>query len=186
MSGQHSGKFVGAWVSPAAKEKFHALAAEYGLTQSSLLQRLIDRATEPVQMPAGNAAHEGRGGARSDRLYVRLYPDDRLLLAERAQVRGMPSATYLAVLARSHLRRLPPLPEAERQAFERCVAELSAIGRNLNQVARRANQEGVVSSITRDDLALFLKTCTMAVTHFKDTLKANKHSWEAGYETTDR
>ena len=186
MSGQHSGKFVGAWVSLAAKEKFHALAAEYGLTQSSLLQRLIDRATEPLQMPAGNAAHEGRGGARSDRLYVRLYPDDRLLLAERAQVRGMPSATYLAVLARSHLRRLPPLPEAERQAFERCVAELSAIGRNLNQVARRANQEGVVSSITREDLALFLKTCTMAVTHFKDTLKANKHSWEAGYETTDR
>ena len=186
MSGQHSGKFVGAWVSPAAKEKFHALAAEYGLTQSSLLQRLIDRATEPLPMPAGNAAHEGRGGARSDRLYVRLYPDDRLLLAERAQVRGMPSATYLAVLARSHLRRLPPLPEAERQAFERCVAELSAIGRNLNQVARRANQEGVVSSITRDDLALFLKTCTMALTHFKDTLKANKHSWEAGYETTDR
>ena len=186
MSGQHSGKFVGAWVSPAAKEKFHALASEYGLTQSSLLQRLIDRATEPVQMPAGNAAHEGRVGSRSDRLYVRLYPDDRLLLAERAQVRGMPSATYLAVLARSHLRRLPPLPEAERQAFERCVAELSAIGRNLNQVARRANQEGVVSSITREDLALFLKTCTMAVTHFKDTLKANKHSWEAGYETTDR
>ena len=186
MSGQHSGKFVGTWVSPAAKEKFHALAAEYGLTQSSLLQRLIDRATEPVQMPAGNAAHEGRGGARSDRLYVRLYPDDRLLLAERAQMRGMPSATYLAVLARSHLRRLPPLPEAERLAFERCVAELSAIGRNLNQVARRANQEGVVSSITREDLALFLKTCTMAVTHFKDTLKANKYSWEAGYETTDR
>jgi hypothetical protein len=186
MSGRHSGKFVGAWVSPAAKEKFHALAAEYGLTQSSLLQRLIDRATEPVQMPARNAAHDGRGGARSDRLYVRLYPDDRLLLAERAQVRGLPSATYLAALARSHLRRLPPLPEAERQAFERCVAELSAIGRNLNQVARRANQEGVVSSITREDLALFLKTCTMAVTHFKDTLKANKHSWEAGYETTDR
>lgn len=26
MSGQHSGKFVGAWVSPSAKEKFHALA----------------------------------------------------------------------------------------------------------------------------------------------------------------
>ena len=50
------------------------------------------------------------------------------------------------MLARAHLRKIPPLPEAERQAFERCVAELSAIGRNLNQVARRANQDGVVSS----------------------------------------
>jgi hypothetical protein len=98
----------------------------------------------------------------------------------------MPSATYLAVLARDHLRKIPPLPEAERQAFERCVAELSAIGRNLNQVTRRANQEGVVSSISRADLSLFLKTCTLAVAHFKDTLKTNKLSWESGYETADR
>jgi len=186
MSGQHSGKFVGAWVSPSAKEKFHALAAQYGLTQSSLLQRLIDRATEPVQLPAPDAELRVREAARAERLYVRLYPDDRRLLAERAAARGMPSATYLAVLARAHLRRLPPLPEAERRAFERCVAELSAIGRNLNQVARRANQEGVVSSITREDLGLFIKICTTAVINFKDTLKVNKQSWEAGYETTDR
>ena len=186
MSGQHSGKFVGAWVSASAKEKFHALAAEHGLTQSALLQRLIDRTTEPLQLPAGNAAPEIESRARSDRLYVRLYPDDRRLLAERAGARGMPSATYLAVLARAHLRRIPPLPEVERQAFERCVAELSAIGRNLNQIARRANQAGVVTSISRTDLALFLKTCTAAVAYFKNTLKANKRSWEAGYETTDR
>jgi len=186
MSGQHSGKFVGAWVSPSAKEKFHALASQYGLTQSALLQRLIDRATEPVEALGEHAVHDGRSGARSDRLYVRLYPDDRRLLVERAGARGMPAATYLSVLARAHLRRLPPLPEPERQAFERCVAELSAIGRNLNQVARRANQEGVVSSLTRQDVAIFIKVCTAAVGHFKDTLKANKHSWEAGYETTDR
>lgn len=186
MSGQHNGKFVGAWVSASAKEKFHALAVEHGLTQSALLQRLIDRATEPFQTPTDNAAAASGSRARSDRLYVRLYPDDRQLLAERAAARGMPSATYLAVLARAHLRKIPPLPEAERQAFERCVAELSAIGRNLNQVARRATQEGVVSSISRADLALFLKICTSTVAHFKDTLKTNKLSWEAGYETTDR
>jgi hypothetical protein len=186
MSGQHSGKFVGAWVSPSAKEKFHALAAEHGLTQSGLLQRLIDRATEPLPMPAENVVRDVGSGARSDRLYVRLYPDDRQLLAERAGARGMASATYLSVLARAHLRRIPPLPEAERQAFERCVAELSAIGRNLNQIARRANQEGVIASLTRHDVAIFIKVCTAAVEHFKGTIKANKQSWEVGYETTDR
>ena len=186
MSGQHSGKFVGAWVSSIAKEKFHALAAEYGLSQSALLQRLIDRATEPFDMPTDHAVRDAACGARSDRLYVRLYPDDRLLLAERAGARGMASATYLSVLARAHLRRLPPLPEAERLAVERCVAELSAIGRNLNQIARRANQEGVVSSLSRQDVANFIKVCTAAVDHFKGTLKANKRSWEVGYETADR
>ena len=65
------------------------------------------------------------------------------------------------------------------------MAELSAIGRNLNQIARRANQEGVISSCSREDVAAFIKVCTAAVGHFKDTLKANKQSWEVGYETTD-
>jgi 2-keto-4-pentenoate hydratase/2-oxohepta-3-ene-1,7-dioic acid hydratase in catechol pathway len=90
------------------------------------------------------------------------------------------------VLARAHLRQIPPLPEAERQAFERCVAELSAIGRNLNQIARRVNQEGVIASLTRQDVAIFIKVCTAAVDRFKGTIKANKQSWEVGYERADR
>jgi hypothetical protein len=98
----------------------------------------------------------------------------------------MPSATYLAVLARSHLRNLAPLPEIERKAFERSVAEISAIGRNLNQIARHLNQGGALAGPRREDLALFMKVCTAALGHFKATLKANKMSWEVGYESTDR
>jgi hypothetical protein len=69
----------------------------------------------------------------------------------------MPAATYLAVLARSHLRHLCPLPEPERKAFERGVAELAAIGRNINQIARWLNQDGVVSGLTRSDVAHLIK-----------------------------
>lgn len=177
---------ITARVSSETKAKFQALAAQYGLTESGFLKTLINRTIETVPTQAAKSAHPVRDGARAERLYVRLYPDDRQLLAERAAARAMPSATYLAVLARSHLRHLSPLPEPERKAFERGVAELAAIGRNINQIARRLNQEGVVSGLTRSDVAHLIKVCTGLLGHFKETIKANKASWAVGYETSDR
>ena len=150
------------------------------------MRSLIDRAVDVVCEPGAESVRKIQEETRAERLYVRLYPDDRLLLAERATARGMPAATYLAVLARSHLRNLAPLPEAERKAFERAVADLSAIGRNLNQIARHLNRGGVLVGPRREDLALFIKICTIATGHFKAALKANKKSWEVGYESTDR
>jgi hypothetical protein len=179
-------KVVAACVTADTKTRFKALAARRGLGESALLNSIIERAIEPVELNGADAVRGVHASARAERLYVRLYPEDRQLLAERASARGMASATYLSVLARSHLRQLAPLPDAERRAFDRCVAELSAIGRNLNQVARRANQDGVISGLTRQDIAVFIKACTAAVDHFKATLMANKASWACGYETSDR
>jgi hypothetical protein len=168
------------------KAKFQALADSYGLNESRFMRSLIDRAVDVVREPAAESVRMIQEESRAARLYVRLYPDDRLLLAERAAARGIPAATYLAVLARSHLRHLAPLPETERKSFERGVAELSAIGRNLNQIARQLNQGGVLVGLRREDIALFIKICTAASGHFKAALKANKMSWEVGYESTDR
>ena len=173
-------------ITSEARSRLQSLAHGYGLTESAFVKGLIDRAIESGPALPADGGERVRAATRAQRLYVRLYVDDRQLLAERASGRGMPSATYLAVLARSHLRQLAPIPGAELREFRQCVAQLSAIGRNLNQVARRVNQDGVVSSITRADLSLFLMTCTVAVTSFKSILKANKRSWEVGYETTDR
>ena len=181
-----STKLITARVPPETKAKFQTLAASYGLNESRFMRSLIDRAVDVVHGPAGGSLLKPQEEIRADRLYVRLYPDDRLLLATRAAARGMPAATYLAVLARSHLRNLSPLPETERKAFERGVAELSVIGRNLNQIARHLNQGGVLVGPRREDLALFIKVCTTLVGHLKATLKANKFSWEVGYESTDR
>jgi hypothetical protein len=60
----------------------------------------------------------------------------------RAMQRGMRSATYLTILARSHLRGVAPLPKEELLALKRSIAELAAIGRHLNQIARALNQDG--------------------------------------------
>ena len=52
----------------------------------------------------------------------------------------MPTSTYVSFLIRSHLRSVTPLPTLELEALKRGVAEISAIGRNLNQIARAVNQ----------------------------------------------
>ena len=117
------------------------------------------------------------GGAR---LYVRLRGDDRMILRERATARGM-AATYASVLLRSHLRNLQPLPKEELLALKRVVAELGAIGRNLNQIARAANQRERPTGPSWDDLQALLKVCEALRTHVKDMVKANVISWAVGH-----
>src|SRR5258708_3952779 len=142
MPAERSDHLIAAGVGADPKARFRALAAGYGLTESALLKPLIDRAIEVPPPAVGEEPLAVHQAARAERLYVRLYRDDRRLLAERAAARGMPSATYLAVLARAHLRHLHPLPEAERRLFAQGVATPPAIGRNLNPLAPHSANGG--------------------------------------------
>jgi len=54
---------------------------------------------------------------------------------------GCARQTYLSVLARSRLRGVAPLAKDELLALKRSIAELAAVGRHLNQIARALNQD---------------------------------------------
>ena len=106
----------------------------------------------------------------------------RLVLRElRAAARGMASATYVSVLVRSHLRSLAPLPKEELAALKRAVSELSAVGRNLNQIARAANQGARVGGVGHDEFRAILKICEALRDHTKGLIKANAASWTSGH-----
>jgi hypothetical protein len=111
---------------------------------------------------------------------IRLRPDDQILLRERAAARGMPAATYVSVLTRAHLRSLAPLPAEELLALKRTIAELGSIGRNLNQIARAANQGQLATSPGRNDLEAMLRVCRALRDNLKQVLLANLKSWEQG------
>jgi hypothetical protein len=76
-------------------------------------------------------------------------------------------------LVRAHLRALAPLPSEE-------VAAL-AIGRNLNQIARVAQQTGRITGPNRDDLRSMLKVCEAMREHVKELVRVNMETWESGY-----
>lgn len=182
-------------VSKEEKERVHALAEHQLITESIWLKRLVMAAlrdTQPDEFGDGHAGRRGvvahRSGVLEDeldaigtRVCIRLRPDDRLLLRERAVARGLPSATYVSVLVRAHLRHLTPLPKDELVALKRSVAELGAIGRNLNQIARAANNGDRVVGPAREDLRAVLRVCEALRDNVKGLIKANVNAWEVGH-----
>ena len=97
------------------------------------------------------AANQSLGCQRP--VYVRLPQDDRLLLESRAASRGLRPATYISVLTRAHLRSLAPLPKEEYLALKRCIGDLGTIGRNINQLARVANESGKAPTSVRGGIS---------------------------------
>jgi hypothetical protein len=176
--------FVQCRVTPEMKTLLRALAAREQITESALVRQLLEvmlRRSGGERVPKLEVLEKA---SRDARLSVRLAPDDRILLGGRASARGMPSATYVSVLVRSHLRNLAPLPKEELVALKRLVAELGAIGRNLNQIARATNQGGKPNGPGREDLRSMLKVAEALRDHVKALLRANQKSWQQGYADT--
>jgi hypothetical protein len=179
-------------VSPDVKARVNEAARRQLLTESVWLRRAVDAALRSTPVSEDTLIHRagigpsperpsfGHRSART-RICIRIRHGDRLILRERAEARGMPAATYIAVLVRAHLRALAPLPSEEVAALKRSVAELSSIGRNLNQIARVAHQTGRITGPNRDDLRSMLKVCEAMREHVKELVRVNKSTWESGY-----
>ncbi|MGH9356241.1 MAG: plasmid mobilization protein [Terriglobia bacterium] len=176
--------FIQCRVTSETKALIRALADQQQVTESALVKRLLDMVLSSAVALGIPKSEPVDRHCRDARLYVRLDPNDRLLLRERAASRGIPTATYASALIRSHLRNLSPLPKEELLALKRSVAELGAIGRNLNQIARVANQGGRAGTIGREEVGSMLKVAGGLRDHVKALLRANERSWMSGYADT--
>jgi hypothetical protein len=174
-----SSNLIAARVSPKTKARLIALARAQQLTESAFLRRSLE-STFDVIAPAAADFIEPIPQDRNTRLYVRLKSEDRLSLRERAAARGMPAATYASYLIRAHLRNLAPLPDRELTDLKASLGAISAIGRNLNQIARVANETGHVTGIAVSDLYALLRACHGLRDHFRKVILANLQSWESG------
>jgi hypothetical protein len=96
----------------------------------------------------------------------------------------MPSATYVSLLVRSHLRGVAPLPKEELLTLRHSISELKAVGRNLNQMAKALNQDVRAAVPGRQEVNAMLKVAEGLRDHFKALLKANEKSWLQGYAET--
>ena len=169
--------FVQFRVTPEMKTLLRALAEREQISESALVRQLVEtmlRMQVKAGMPALAALEKE---SRDARVYVRLEESVRVQLMKRALERGMPSATYLAGLAKAHLCGVAPLPKEELLALKRSIAELRAIGRHLNQITRALNQDGRAAGPGRQEVQAMLKVATGLRDHFKALLEANSRSW---------
>ena len=175
--------FIQCRVTSETKALIHALADREQITESTLIRQLLEVVLR-TSAAGGTPQVDGMERLnRETRLSVRLDPSDRLLLKERAAARGIPAATYIAALMRSHLRGITPIMKEERQALDRVVTELTAIRRNLNQMARAINR-GQGMAPGRQEVQAMLRVCSALRDHVKALLVANEKSWEMGHAKT--
>lgn len=174
-------EFLKTRVSADIKRLVQRAAGEQLVTESVWLRRVVLGALSSSAASSVDLASVADATKpRSTRLYVRLRGEDQLLLQERAAARGLRTSTYLSVLARAHLRNLPPLPKEELLALKRATSELAALGRNVNQVARAANQDGRTGGVAKDDLRAILRVCEALRDHTKGLIRTNLMSWQIG------
>ena len=164
------------------KERFRTVASYQGLSESTLLKRLVEAALLTAAAVRPQVPESVEPVAVGGKISVRLRTDDLLLLRERAKARAMPTSTYVSLLIRSHLRSVTPLPTAELDVLKRSVAEISAIGRNLNQIARAVNQGEGPNGASQADLQALLRALNGMRVHIKSLINSNLKSWRSGDE----
>jgi hypothetical protein len=177
-------EFIKVRVSVDVKRRVTLAAEREYLSESAWLRRLVLRqleVTESADVQAETESAVAASGTSSNRVHIRLRREDRALLGARAEARGMRPATYVSVLTRSHLRRLAPLPKDELLALRRSIGELAAIGRNINQITKVANESGRMPASVREEFRAMLTICAGLRDHTKGLLKSNLASWESGY-----
>ena len=174
---------IAARVTPEMRSLLRDLAEREQKTESAVVRQLLEVVLRTSTVGGITRPDDRPKPNREIRLYVRLDANDRLLLKERAAAQCVPPATYVAALVRSHLRGITPVLKGERDALDRVVAELTALGRNLNEVARALNQgQSIVPR--RDDVQAMLRVCGALRDHVKALLAANEKTWDQGHAAT--
>lgn len=174
--------FLHTTVTAEAKRRIKAAAEAEFLTPAAWLRRLVMRAlpSQPPTTLERSGPDEGSAELCERRLYIRISPEDFLLLKARALARGTRPATYVGVLVRSHLRSLSPVPKDELLALRRAVSELGALTRELHQIAHALGQQGRAAVPEQPDLPAVLRLCQALRSETKALIRANVNSWELG------
>ena len=91
----------------------------------------------------------------------------------------MKYTTYAAALIRAHVRADPPMPLEELARLERGLAEISALGRHLHQIAGAVGEVQGLEPGMRVDLAAVRQAVEELRQTLREVVKVNRMSWES-------
>ncbi|WP_157754480.1 plasmid mobilization relaxosome protein MobC [Pseudomonas putida] len=132
---------LSARIQPDTKSLFDERAASLNMTTAALLEKLVEAflqrpSPEPSAIAKAEPAEVGKTKARVD---VPLAPSEGRALEQLAGEMGWSRSKYLAQLFRVHLSSEPRFSEKELLELRQVTMQLSALGRNVNQIARALN-----------------------------------------------
>lgn len=183
MTNRQAPPYLKTDVSQETKDLFAAKARELDKSERGLLRLLVETflGQNPVaeEVPAPT-------GIKDDFFGMRLGGSLKKELQNRAKEHHMKAGPYVEGLLRSHLSKKPFFTEIEMEVLRQSNNELTAIGRNINQIARALNASldnaHLLKASEIKELAEQVKNNRNAV---RSLMKANLAAWgvEHGTET---
>lgn len=159
--------------------EFEALCALEGVKPKDLLRRLIAahvvaHKPGPAKQKARVAVGERDGPKR--RRELRFTPSEENLLESAALRHGCSVRDYIVAVARAHAGDAR-VGENERAMLGKINYQLLAIGRNINQIAHRANAFDGVTQQQLDDLQGLERALRELSTQVHQHLIAGRERW---------
>jgi hypothetical protein len=166
-------------VDPTLRARLASAAQSNGMTESELMRRALLReiegagkGTDPID-PHPDHAH-------LHKLTVRLPAYVWDAARTRAAAVGMAPSRWMANLVQSHVSNTPVLTDAELLTLEAALRELTAVGRNVNQIARALNQAHFETERVRlDYLSLLNDSITATRDEVRGLVRASRNAWGA-------
>jgi hypothetical protein len=161
------------------EQAFIAVAKQRGMKTSDLLRSLILAEVGAIGPAIGNVPAAPEKVA-VEALTVRLPQFLMEAVKARSKMRGMPPGRWAAALIQSNLLLHPVLDTREIEALEATNLEFSAIGRNINQIARRLNETTHENNrVPLDELAQLDQIVNKTRSVLRKLVSASRQAWKA-------
>lgn len=178
-----SGRALNIHLGPGLKSRWNAYCAHLGKKPGAAIREAVEAqlskadsspAAAPVRPVPKRQADERPDEGRKARIEVRLTPSEKAAVHELAEAEGCSPQQWIINTVRATLTRQPQFGMRELDALGESNYQLLAIGRNLNQIAKRLN-EGLPETVTVEHIE---KLCKVIEQHTELVSKAMRASLE--------
>lgn len=164
---------------PEQKAKLKRLADTAGQSENVYMLHLLDQ----VEGTEGQGAQRQRDADVNDaevkRLTVRIPSFIEKAVVARAKATGMSKGRWVAGLVQSNLLREPVMSEVELSVLQASTRELTAIGRNLNQMTKSLHEHSHDTELVRlDALAALSEAVMQNRAAIRAVVRASQNAWE--------
>ena len=149
------------------------------MTESELLRALVV-AEIGNDLADEKPAESNQEKTETERITVRM-PGFMLQAAkEKGKGKGMATSRWIAALVQSNIAKNPVMTDQELITIKATIRELTAIGRNINQMARALNEsKNNTDKVKLTTLALLGESMKRNISAVRELVRASQQVWGA-------
>ena len=164
------------------KQRFQKLSKSKGISESELLRSIVmeNLLNNPLNESDKPDLTLGFEKTETERITVRM-PGFLLEAAkEKGKAKGMATSRWIAALVQSNIAKNPVMAEQELITLKATIRELTAIGRNINQMARALNESrNNVDKVNLDTLYFLGDSLKRNLSAVRELVRASQQIWDA-------